>query len=101
MTRRLAILALLLPLVFAASAHAATITVQNTNDAGTGSLRAALANANANDAIEIPPGNYLLTSGQLVANDNGLTIRNQPGQSPRRSRPRATSGSCASPTPTR
>ena len=82
LTHRLTILAVLLPLVFAASAHAATITVQNTNDAGTGSLRAALAGANANDVIEIPPGGYLLTSGQLVANDNNLTIRNQAGQSP-------------------
>ncbi len=31
--------------------------------------------------IDVPPGTYSLTSGQLVANDNNLTLRNQPGAS--------------------
>jgi hypothetical protein len=38
-------------LVFGARAHAATITVLNTNDSGTGSLRAALASAQSGDTI--------------------------------------------------
>ena len=55
--------------------------VTNTNDSGSGSLRNALATAIPNDTIDVPPGTYSLTSGQLVANDNNLTLRNQPGAS--------------------
>ena len=75
--RLLAILALL-SLAFAASAHAAD-PITNTNDSGPGSLRNALATAGLNDTIAIPPGTYSLTIGQLVAEDNGLTLTNQPG----------------------
>jgi len=78
--RLFAILALL-SLALAASAHAAE-PVTNTNDSGLGSLRNALATANAtDDTIEIPPGTYSLTSGQLVADVDTLTLRNQPGAS--------------------
>jgi hypothetical protein len=71
----------LLSLALAASAHAAD-PVTNTNDSGPGSLRNALATANAtDDTIEIPPGTYSLTSGQLVADVDTLTLRNQPGAS--------------------
>ena len=48
------------------------------------------------DTIEIPPGTYSLTSGQLVANTDDLTLRNLPGATSRRSSPRATSACCAS-----
>src|SRR6266481_8094676 len=47
--------------------HAATITVINTNDSGTGSLRQALADANNGDTINFSvTGTITLTSGQLV-----------------------------------
>ena len=48
------------------SAHAATITVTNTNDSGPGSLRQALANANNGDRINFAvTGAITLTSGGL------------------------------------
>ena len=55
--------------------HAATITVSNTNDNGTGSLRAALAVATGGDIIDATgiSGTITLTSGQLVM-ATGLTI---------------------------
>jgi hypothetical protein len=55
--------------------HAATITVNNTNDNGTGSLRAALAVAAGGDTIDATgiSGTITLTSGQL-AMTTGLTI---------------------------
>jgi hypothetical protein len=61
-------------LLFAAtamSAHAATITVTNTNDSGPGSLRQALANANNGDTINFAvTGVIALTSGELVITRN-------------------------------
>ncbi len=74
--RPLAILAALLSLVFAASAHAEQ-PVTNTNDSGPGSLRNALATALPGEIVEVPPGTYSLTSGQLVANDNNITLQGQ------------------------
>jgi hypothetical protein len=74
--RPIAILAALLSLVFVASAHAEQ-PVTNTNDSGPGSLRNALATALAGDIVEIPPGTYSLTSGQLVANDDNITLQGQ------------------------
>src|SRR5215471_1783238 len=61
------------------SAHAATITVTNTNDSGPGSLRAALAAANDGDTIDATgvSGTILLTSGELQITHN-VTI-NGPG----------------------
>src|SRR5258707_2709806 len=57
-------------LLFAAtamSAHAATITVTNTNDSGTGSLRQALAVAHDGDSITFAvSGTITLTSGALA-----------------------------------
>ncbi len=55
--------------------HAATITVSNTNDNGTGSLRAALAAASGGDTIDATgiSGTITLTSGQLVM-PTGLII---------------------------
>jgi hypothetical protein len=79
LARLLAILAVL-PLAFAASAHAAD-PVTNTNDSGSGSLRNALATANPGDTIEIPPGTYGLTSGQLLANVDNLTLSKELGAS--------------------
>src|SRR6478735_6641483 len=56
------------------AAHAATITVLNTNDSGSGSLRDAIANATPGDTITFAaPGTITLTTGQLVINKN-LTI---------------------------
>ena len=61
-------------LLFAAtamSAHAAIISVTNTNDSGTGSLRQALANANNGDTINFAvTGAISLTSGGLGINKN-------------------------------
>ena len=55
-------------------AHATTITVTNTNDSGTGSLRQALADANDGDTIEFAvTGTITLMSGQLLV-DKSLTI---------------------------
>jgi hypothetical protein len=57
-------------------AHAANITVSNTNDSGSGSLRQALADANDGDTIDFDltyPATITLTSGQLVV-DKSITI---------------------------
>ncbi|GJL59178.1 MAG: hypothetical protein NPIRA03_20350 [Nitrospirales bacterium] len=51
----------------------ATFTVTNTNDAGAGSLRQAIIDANAapgTDTIIIPTGTYVLTTGKLDITDN-------------------------------
>jgi len=63
----------------AASAHANTITVINTNDGGHGSLRQAIADANDGDIINARGvfGSIELSSGELPVNKN-LTI-NGPG----------------------
>jgi len=78
MTRFLASLGLLFVL---AAANAATFTVTTTNDSGTGSLRDAIAQANAADGADtinfIVSGTIVLTSGQIPIN-GPLTI-NGPG----------------------
>ena len=51
----------------------ATFTVTNTNDAGAGSLRQAIIDANAapgTDTIIIPTGTYVLTTGKLTIDDS-------------------------------
>ena len=61
------------------STHATTIFVTNTNDSGSGSLRAALAAANDGDTIDASgvSGTILLTSAELQVTHN-VTI-NGPG----------------------
>src|SRR6266542_2898530 len=55
-------------------AHAATITVTNTNDSGPGSLRQALADASDGDTITFAvSGRIGLTSGELLV-DKSITI---------------------------
>jgi len=58
------------------STRAAVITVTNTNDSGAGSLRQALADANAGDTINFSvttPATITLTSGELMVNKS-ITI---------------------------
>jgi uncharacterized repeat protein (TIGR01451 family) len=68
---RFALLSIAAVLLLAAPAGADTINVQNRNDSGNGSLRQAIADADPNDEIVIPPGTYKLTSGEL---DVGLNL---------------------------
>jgi len=66
-----AVIAVLLLAATTMQAHAATITVTNTNDSGPGSLRQALANANNGDRINFAvTGTITLTSGGLVVTKN-------------------------------
>lgn len=71
--------ALALILSAATSTHATTFTVTNTADSGAGSLRAAIAQANASlgpDIVDFAPGAHgtiTLTSGQIQISD-ALTI---------------------------
>src|SRR5437762_2781254 len=68
---RFALIAVLLLAATTMSAHAATITVTNTNDSGPGSLRQVLANANNGDTISFTvTGTIALTSGGLPVTKN-------------------------------
>lgn len=62
-------LALLIP---ATAANAATVTT--TEDAGPGSLRQVIADAKSGDTINLPPGTYRLTKGQLSIRGKSLRI---------------------------
>ena len=53
-------------LAAAAPAAADTITVANTNDAGAGSLRQAIADVAPEGTIVVPAGTYLIASGELA-----------------------------------
>src|SRR5258707_10904615 len=65
------IIGMLLRCVFVTTAHAATITVTNTNDSGPGSLRQALRDANDHDTITFAvTGTITLTSGGLPVSKN-------------------------------
>src|SRR5262245_31842358 len=62
-------IAVLLSAAMMMPAHAATITVTNTNDSGPGSLRQALRDANDHDTITFAvTGNIVLTGGGLPVN---------------------------------
>lgn len=75
MARWLALLATLAAASIGLPAPAALAAppVTNTNDSGPGSLRNAIDNASASDTITVPPGEYRLTSGQLVI-DNATSL---------------------------
>jgi hypothetical protein len=73
-TLNFVIIGVLLLCVFVTAAHAATITVTNTNDSGPGSLRQALMITNDGDTINFAvTGTITLTSGGLPINKN-ITI---------------------------
>jgi hypothetical protein len=75
--RRIALSALAAGLTLAAlapPAHADTIHVRNTHNAGPGSLRRAINNASPGDTIVVPAGTYRLRTGQLLI-DKALAIR--------------------------
>jgi len=77
------IIGVLLRCVFVTTAHAATITVTNSNDSGPGSLRQALVDANAGDTIAFAvTGAIVLTSGGLVI-DKEITISGPGSDQPR------------------
>src|SRR6476646_7807670 len=70
-TLNFVIIGVLLLCVFVTAAHAATITVTNTNDSGPGSLRQALAVAHDGDSITFAvSGTITLTSGGLGVTKN-------------------------------
>jgi large repetitive protein len=69
------VLTALLALGFGRGAHAATLTVVNTNDSGAGSLRQAIADAAPGDTIDFDPS----LSGQIIVGgglfiDKSLTV---------------------------
>ena len=69
--KQLAILSTVLFCTNAMAAHAATVTVTNTNDSGAGSLRQALTIVNDGDTINFAvTGTITLTSGGLLINKN-------------------------------
>ena len=57
----------------APSSNPATIKVTTTTDGGPGSLRQAIADANAGDTITVPAGTYTLHKGELLV-EKSLTI---------------------------
>ncbi len=71
------VVAALLALGVGRDAHAATLTVVNTNDSGAGSLRRAIADAAPGDTIDFNAGltgqTITLTTGELVVSKN-LTV---------------------------
>lgn len=65
----------LMALVATMSLHAATFNVTTTNDFGAGSLRAAITAASAStdaDTINVPNGNYVMSSGQYTVSGRVL-----------------------------
>ncbi|MBT3323461.1 MAG: sortase [Anaerolineae bacterium] len=68
------IFAFLFAMIFPQLARAATITVSNTNNSGTGSLRQAIADAASGDTINFSiSGTIILTTGELII-DKNLTV---------------------------
>jgi hypothetical protein len=71
---RKAVLIVLCPLALAlAPAAQAAPPITNTADSGPGSLRQAIADAAPGETVNVPPGTYTLSSGQLVV-DKALTV---------------------------
>jgi uncharacterized repeat protein (TIGR01451 family) len=79
---RIVLLAVIASAVLAQSAAAATVNVQNEHDSGNGSLRKAIADANPNDDVLVPPGIYRLTSGELDVGKNLQIIGAGSGTAP-------------------
>jgi len=69
--------------ILGATSLGAIQTVSNCNDSGTGSLRAAIANASDNDVVDLsklptqamPCSTITLTSGEIVVNQPNLTLQ--------------------------
>lgn len=78
LTARAMLLSLALTLATLPATASAAPPVTNTNDSGAGSLRQAIADAAPGETVSVPPGNYTLTSGQLVV-DKALTITGTAG----------------------
>jgi len=82
-TARLVLPMFILIILTTLSAHAATLTVTNTDDSGAGSLRQAILDAAAGDTVDFNlsgcPCTITLTSGELII-DKSLTIQG-PGAS--------------------
>src|SRR6267142_2196725 len=84
--RGLAILGGALLCAVTTSALAATITVTNTADSGSGTLRAALASASSGDTIDTTglSGTILLTSGELSVSNSVDVLWNERDSDKRR-----------------
>lgn len=86
MARWLALFAVLAPALALPTPNAlAAPPVTNTSDSGPGSLRSSIAGAAATDTIALPPGDYPLTSGQLLV-DKNLTLTGTGGDAATRIR---------------
>ena len=82
MRRSLAIaVSIVLVAIAAPPAHATHPAIQTTADSGPNSLRAAIQAATTDETINVPPGTYTLTAGQLQILNKDLTLNGTAGAS--------------------